>query len=50
MEKSRFAEDIDRIKENIKWEPGRREIARLIPMDLVEEVCVYGKSMDCRKN
>ncbi len=44
-----FAEDIDRIKEKYQMGASRREIARLIPMDLVEEVCVYGKSIDCRK-
>ena len=44
-----FAEDIDRIKEKYHKGASRREIARLIPMDLVEEVCVYGKSIDCRK-
>ena len=44
-----FAEDIDRIKEKYQMGASRREVARLIPMDLVEEVCVYGKSIDCRK-
>ena len=44
-----FAEDIDRIQEKYQMGASRREIARLIPMSLVEEVCVYGKSIDCRK-
>ena len=44
-----FVKAIDRIKEKYQMGASRREIARLIPMDLVEEVCVYGKSIDCRK-
>ena len=44
-----FSRDMDIIKENYQNGSSRRDIAGLISMDLVEEVCIYGNSKQCRK-
>jgi len=44
-----FSKEMDLIKARHKQKANRKDIASLIPLELIDEVCIYGNTKQCHK-